>query len=74
MLVRFDYLVRKFLVYFDMGRTIAITNLGEDNTFVGKHRVYRFLSRHPQIKGMTGKPLDKAKVQAANIEVIDRFY
>ncbi|KAI0999582.1 hypothetical protein K3495_g8613 [Podosphaera aphanis] len=43
-------------------------------TSVGKKWVYRFLSRHPQIKGMTGKPLDKAKVQAAIIETIDGLY
>ncbi|KAI0996858.1 hypothetical protein K3495_g11325 [Podosphaera aphanis] len=51
-----------------------ILNLEEENTSIGKNWVYRFLSRHPQIKGMTGKPLDKARVQAATTETIDGFY
>ncbi|KAI0995995.1 hypothetical protein K3495_g12185 [Podosphaera aphanis] len=51
-----------------------ILNLEEDNTSMGKNWGYRFLSRHPQIKGMTGKPLDKARVQAATTETIDGFY
>ena len=51
-----------------------ILNLEGDNISLGKNWVYRFLSRHPQIKGMTGKPLDKARVQAATTEAIDEFY
>ncbi|KAI0996722.1 hypothetical protein K3495_g11460 [Podosphaera aphanis] len=51
-----------------------ILGLQEDITFVGKNWVYRFLLRHPQIKGMTGKPLDKARVEAATPELIDSFY
>ncbi|KAI0992754.1 hypothetical protein K3495_g15431 [Podosphaera aphanis] len=39
-----------------------IPNLEEDNTSIGKNWIYRFLSRHPQIKGMTGKPLDTERV------------
>ncbi|KAI1004624.1 hypothetical protein K3495_g3587 [Podosphaera aphanis] len=51
-----------------------ILNLEEDNTSVGKDWVYRFLSRHPQIKGMTGKPFDKSRVQTATTEAIDGLY
>ncbi|KAI1002970.1 hypothetical protein K3495_g5235 [Podosphaera aphanis] len=51
-----------------------ILGLQEDITFVGNNWVYRFLLRHPQIKGMTGKPLDKARVEAATPELIDGFY
>ncbi|KAI1004165.1 hypothetical protein K3495_g4043 [Podosphaera aphanis] len=50
-----------------------ILNL-EDSTSVGKNWGYRFLSRHPQIKGMTGKLPDKARVQAATTEAIDGLY
>ncbi|KAI1001777.1 hypothetical protein K3495_g6422 [Podosphaera aphanis] len=42
-----------------------ILGLQEDITFVGKNWVYRFLLRHPQMKGITGKPLDISRVKAA---------
>ncbi|KAI1007837.1 hypothetical protein K3495_g400 [Podosphaera aphanis] len=42
-----------------------ILGLQEDTTFVDKNWVYRFLLRHPQIEEMAGKPLDKARVEAA---------
>ncbi|KAI0996078.1 hypothetical protein K3495_g12103 [Podosphaera aphanis] len=51
-----------------------ILGLQEDITSVGDIWVYRFLLRHPQIKGMIGKPLDIARVEAATPELIDGFY
>ncbi|KAI0998580.1 hypothetical protein K3495_g9618 [Podosphaera aphanis] len=47
----------------------------EDKTFLGKNWViYRFLSRHPQIKRKFSKSPDKVIVEASSHELIDEFY
>lgn len=51
-----------------------ILGLQGDNTSVGSNWLHRFISRPPQIKGMTAKPLDSARVEAATPEKIDGFY
>ncbi|KAI0994084.1 hypothetical protein K3495_g14100 [Podosphaera aphanis] len=50
-----------------------ILDLQGDNTSVGINWIRRFLSRHPQIKGMNAKPIDQARVEAATPQKIDDF-
>lgn len=52
---------------------IKILNLKEDNTSIGKNKAHKSLSRHPSIKGMTGKPLNKTIVEVTTLELIDSF-
>ncbi|KAI0993129.1 hypothetical protein K3495_g15055, partial [Podosphaera aphanis] len=51
-----------------------ILDLQGDNTSVGINWIRRFLSRHPQIKGMNAKPINQARVEAATPQKIDDFY
>ncbi|KAI0999101.1 hypothetical protein K3495_g9097 [Podosphaera aphanis] len=62
--------VRQAPSYVQVRKMVAEILSVKDTTSVGKNWVYRILSRHPQIKGMPGKSLDKSRVQAATIEAI----
>ncbi|KAI1004041.1 hypothetical protein K3495_g4170 [Podosphaera aphanis] len=49
--------VKQALSHVQVRKMVAeIAGSQEDITFVGKNWVYRFLLRHPQIKGITGAP------------------
>ena len=51
-----------------------ILDLQGDKTSIGIDWIRRFLTRHPQMKGMNAKPMDQARIEAPTPQKIDDLY
>ncbi|KAI0993429.1 hypothetical protein K3495_g14755 [Podosphaera aphanis] len=79
-----DYLVR-WIIQLDRSKeapshirvremAAKILEIGGDVKPLGKRWVNKFLTRHTQVKGMIGKPLDRSRVEASTQDAICQFY
>lgn len=67
--------VKQALSHAHVRKMVAkIVKLQSDDISVGICWIHRILSRHPQIKGMTAKPFDGARVESATPQKIDDLY